>query len=415
MNSESMDVSIAEPLNILYIGNDTRTLTMFENYPMFRIIRMQNCLEAMFWLTGNEFNLFETDPETKVNITYQEIQSIDAIISELVLPGINALIFFKRLKLIKLHQKTPFIILSFFRDNEIKAEAFNTGIDDFYSKTFNPEAIESRIRFLKKYKSEVTIRPIVIQDEDMTPYFCPLPKRIFDIVLTLIALIILSPIMILTAIAIRIESKGRIYYLSKRVGANYKIFDFYKFRSMYPDADKRLKDVAHLNQYISETAEETCSECNKLPPGQTCSPLVYYDGEEICERLATQRRNTRKAFLKIKDDPRITHVGKFIRMTSIDELPQLFNILKGDMSIVGNRPLPLNEAEALTKKKWSRRFRAAAGLTGLWQVEKRGRKGTMSEEERFALDNYYAENNSFWGDIKLILRTFKIFIQKENV
>jgi len=102
-------------------------------------------------------------------------------------------------------------------------------------------------------------------------------------------------------------------------------------------------------------------------------------------------------------------------MTSIDELPQLFNIIKGDMSIVGNRPLPLNEAEALTKKKWSRRFRAAAGLTGLWQVEKRGRKGTMSEEERFALDNYYAENNSFWGDIKIIFKTLAVFIQKENV
>jgi lipopolysaccharide/colanic/teichoic acid biosynthesis glycosyltransferase len=85
------------------------------------------------------------------------------------------------------------------------------------------------------------------------------------------------------------------------------------------------------------------------------------------------------------------------------------------MSIVGNRPLPLNEAEVLTKKKWSRRFRSAAGLTGLWQVEKRGRRGPMSEEERFALDNYYAEHNSFWLDLVIIFRTFGALFQKENV
>jgi len=85
------------------------------------------------------------------------------------------------------------------------------------------------------------------------------------------------------------------------------------------------------------------------------------------------------------------------------------------MSIVGNRPLPLNEAEALTKKKWSRRFKAPAGLTGLWQVEKRGRGGAMSEEERFALDNYYAEHFSLLGDLKIIFRTFSALFQKENV
>jgi len=184
---------------------------------------------------------------------------------------------------------------------------------------------------------------------------------------------------------------------------------------MYPDADKRLKEVAHLNQYITDTVEDTCSECAKLPEGEHCSPLVYYDGEEICERLANKRKSARKAFLKIVDDPRITRVGKIIRRSSIDELPQLFNVLKGDMSIVGNRPLPLNEAEALTKKKWSRRFKASAGLTGLWQIKKRGKGGAMSEEERFTLDNYYADHNSFWGDISIILKTFGAVFQKENV
>jgi len=128
-----------------------------------------------------------------------------------------------------------------------------------------------------------------------------------------------------------------------------------------------------------------------------------------------KRRNAKKAFLKIVNDPRITKIGNFIRATSIDELPQLVNVIKGDMSVVGNRPLPVNEANAITKSKWSRRFHAAAGLTGLWQVELRGKGGIMSEEERFLLDNQYAENNSFWGDIKLILKTIPALLQKENV
>jgi lipopolysaccharide/colanic/teichoic acid biosynthesis glycosyltransferase len=125
-------------------------------------------------------------------------------------------------------------------------------------------------------------------------------------------------------------------------------------------------------------------------------------------------------FIKIQDDPRVTKVGKIIRNTSIDELPQLINVLKGDMSIVGNRPLPLYEAEKLTNDIMAKRFLAPAGLTGLWQVEKRGRKGPMSDEERRNLDNQYADlfidrKYSFFYDMKLILKTFPVLVQKESV
>jgi len=402
-------------LKILYIGNDQKTIDLLQNNDLFELIVKKNGLIALFWMTNNDFGLFDLDKETKFEIIHKEMQQLDAIICEYSLPGINGLSFFKKFKLYKIYQKAPFILISFVRDNPLRIEAYNAGIDDFYQKDVNISNLYNRILFLMKFKSEYIPLPLNLQDEEMTPYKTPVAKRLFDILVACSAILILSPIMLLTLIAISLESKGRVYYISKRVGANYKIFDFYKFRSMYPDADNRLKEVAHLNQYISDTVEEKCSECAKLTNGKTCSPLVYYDGEEICERLANKRRNVKKAFLKIKDDPRITKVGKFIRMTSIDELPQLFNILKGDMSVVGNRPLPLNEAEALTKKKWSRRFRAPAGLTGLWQVEKRGCTGSMSEEERFALDNYYAEHNSFWGDFKIIFRTFTAIIQKENV
>ena len=110
------------------------------------------------------------------------------------------------------------------------------------------------------------------------------------------------------------------------------------------------------------------------------------------EYLRIKRMQQAGTFVKIKNDPRVTKVGMFLRNTSIDELPQLINVLKGDMSIVGNRPLPLYEAEQLTSDDWGERFLAPAGITGLWQVMKRG-KGSMSEEERKALDNAYARKS----------------------
>jgi lipopolysaccharide/colanic/teichoic acid biosynthesis glycosyltransferase len=130
--------------------------------------------------------------------------------------------------------------------------------------------------------------------------------------------------------------------------------------------------------------------------------------------IEQQRDKKDKAFIKIKNDPRITKVGRFIRKTSIDELPQLVNVLKGDMSIVGNRPIPLYEAEVLTSDNYSERFLAPAGITGLWQVTKRG-KSDMSNEERKQLDNTYARTYTFWGDIVLLLKTAKALLQTEDV
>jgi lipopolysaccharide/colanic/teichoic acid biosynthesis glycosyltransferase len=189
-------------------------------------------------------------------------------------------------------------------------------------------------------------------------------------------LLALSPLLLVLALLIKLDSKGPIFYKSKRVGSNYRRFYFWKFRSMYQDADERLEALLYLNQYEPGSADN--------------------------------------CFVKLKNDPRITKVGKFIRKTSLDELPQLFNVLAGEMSLVGNRPLPPYEAVMMVDDYRANRFLAPAGLTGLWQVSKRG-KSDMSTEERVGLDVEYARSYSFWYDMGLLLRTLPAMIQEEDV
>ena len=133
-----------------------------------------------------------------------------------------------------------------------------------------------------------------------------------------------------------------------------------------------------------------------------------------CSSATPGRWSAGPAFFKLQNDPRITRVGRFLRNTSIDELPQLVNVLRGDMSLVGNRPLPLYEAEQLTADGAVARWMAPAGLTGLWQVTQRG-TGEVSPQERIALDNSYAERHGLGFDLRLILKTVCAFFQSENV
>jgi lipopolysaccharide/colanic/teichoic acid biosynthesis glycosyltransferase len=241
-------------------------------------------------------------------------------------------------------------------------------------------------------------------------------KRAFDITFSFFALLILSPLFLIVAILIKIDSKGPVFFTSKRVGSGYQIFDFFKFRSMKTGAENLIDNLKGQNQYkaaTSTTGSSSCKECEQL--GHACSSILFIDGKQVCENsYFNNKKIANSSFMKFKDDPRVTKLGAFLRKSSIDELPQLLNILKGDMSFVGNRPLPLYEAEQLTSDNWAERFNAPAGLTGLWQVSKRG-KADMSEEERKQLDNIYARTHSFLGDMLLILRTFPALAQKENV
>lgn len=271
------------------------------------------------------------------------------------------------------------VMLSTRADKKLVQLAMKLKLHDFYTYPFSTSDLRERLNFLVRFK---LIKPKLLElsKEVDTTYKMPPGKRFLDLFISICMLICLSPVMLLVAIAIKFDSKGPIFYKSKRVGTGYKVFDFYKFRSMRTDADQLLAQMAVTNnQYAAEEAG-----------------------------------TTKSAFVKIKNDPRVTKLGNFLRNSSLDELPQLFNILRGDMSVVGNRPLPVYEAEMLTSNEWSMRFLGPAGLTGLWQISKRG-KEDMSERERKKLDNFYAQKYSFWLDVKIILGTIPAMFQKEKV
>jgi len=250
-------------------------------------------------------------------------------------------------------------------------------VDDVMLLDNNFDKLSQKVIFFQKYlytKSH-PVRQQKISKTNCNNSNCLLIRSI-DILLSASALLFFSPLILLIVIIVKLESKGPAFYSSLRAGKGFKIFNFYKFRTMIVDADKKIEALSKLN--------------------------VYYDGDNKVN------------FFKVKDDPRVTKVGAFLRKTSMDELPQLFNVLKGDMSIVGNRPLPLYEASTLTTNEWAERFMAPAGITGLWQVSKRG-KEEMSNEERILLDIIYARTRSLTGDLKILFKTPAALIQKSNV
>ncbi|MFJ8265531.1 sugar transferase [Peribacillus asahii] len=193
-------------------------------------------------------------------------------------------------------------------------------------------------------------------------------KRLVDIIGSLLGLILLSPIILIVAILIKIESpKGSVFFKQVRVGKGETTFQMYKFRSMVTDAEDKLKDLLELNEVSG-------------------------------------------AMFKMKDDPRITRIGKFIRKTSIDELPQLWNVLKGEMSLVGPRPpLPREVEEYSSYDK--QRLLVTPGCTGLWQINGRS---NLSFNEMVKLDLKYIANRSIWFDIRIIFKTaFALIISKD--
>jgi lipopolysaccharide/colanic/teichoic acid biosynthesis glycosyltransferase len=188
-------------------------------------------------------------------------------------------------------------------------------------------------------------------------------KRGFDIVFSLLALVFISPVLLVIAIAVKLDSKGPVLYVSERIGRDGRRFRFLKFRTMVRDADSLQGALLHLN-----------------------------------ERQGN--------LFKMSNDPRVTPLGKLLRRYSLDELPQFFSVLTGHMSVVGPRPCLTSEYARYTKTQ-RRRVQAVPGITGLWQVQART---DPSSEKYFALDLYYVENWSFWLDMRILFKTVRVVL-----
>lgn len=292
----------------------------------------------------------------------------------------NELVSFNEFLLATKNNKIPVVYNEQQLPKGGKFSKYNHLVDDVFDLFNSRVNYASKVAFLidsKAYQYNYKQSKTGCDQPSITETISCVSKRALDILVSSILLILLSPLYLIIAIIIKFESKGPIFYNAKRAGKGFKVFSFYKFRTMEVDADKKIEALTDLNQYNVKN----------------CSGPIFF---------------------KISNDPRITKVGKVLRNTSLDELPQLFNVLKGDMSLVGNRPLPLYEASTMTTNEFVERFMAPSGITGLWQIKKRGRSD-MSVEERMNLDITYARKSSLVYDFWIMAKTPAVLLQKESV
>ncbi|NUU97783.1 hypothetical protein XO11_05860 [Marinitoga sp. 1138] len=199
-------------------------------------------------------------------------------------------------------------------------------------------------------------------------------KRTFDIIFGIVGLLIFLPLFLIIGWKIKREDGGSILFKHNRVGKDLKEFKMYKFRTMVPNAEQKLKEMLEKDEKLREE---------------------FYKN------------------FKLKDDPRITKIGKFLRKTSLDEFPQFLNVIKGDMSIVGPRPVVRKEIEMYYGEEVAKRvFAVKPGITGMWQAN--GRSDVEDYDERIALDLYYIRNWSLWLDIIIILKTIKAVLDRKG-
>lgn len=219
-------------------------------------------------------------------------------------------------------------------------------------------------RRANSFVSTVGTYPVITYHTITLNSYATLIKRIADIIFGAIGIILSSPILLVTAIAIKIDSPGPVLFKQTRVGQNGRLFKCLKFRSMYIDAEERKKELMDQNEVQG---------------------LMF----------------------KMKDDPRVTRVGKFIRKCSIDELPQFFNVFLGTMSLVGTRPPTVDEVEQYEAAQW-RRISIKPGITGMWQVN--GRSNVTDFDKVVQMDVDYIDNWSLMLDIKIIFKTFLVLL-----
>ena len=348
----------------LFVGTKSMQLcNQFEQYAMFQtsqLVKINDLKRATQWLHDQQNTAAASAIVCDASYSEEELRILKKSLGR--------------------QRPMPLILYNDYSTAEYhnKAITLSTVTEDFLYDDLGLSNIKERIVFLSELKKLETIKQIG-ETNDGGSVGRKISKRAFDIAVALLCIILVSPLLLLIIIAIKLESRGPVFFISERAGAGYKIFDFYKFRTMQTDADRMRDHLKTLNTYYAKDR----NPANKEEP----------------------------FFFKVKNDPRVTRVGRVLRKTSLDELPQLFNVLKGDMSLVGNRPLPLDEGATLTIDHWADRFLAPAGMTGLWQIAKN--KDSMSVSERIDLDLEYVKRNSFSLDMQILLKTIPAMLQRE--
>jgi lipopolysaccharide/colanic/teichoic acid biosynthesis glycosyltransferase len=236
-------------------------------------------------------------------------------------------------------------------------------VDDVVHPIRDIFTIGERLEFLRKVKAEAALKsrkPVKMRSR-FSSYASAVTKRVFDIILSSALIILTAPLMAVIAVLVKMDSRGPVFHNSYRAGKGYRVFKFYRFRTSKVGAARLLTSLSQVNLFRDHGA----------------------------------------SFMKACHENSLTELGRFLRRTSLHELPQLVNVLKGDMSLVGNRPLPLHKASSLTSDEFAERFNAPAGITGLWQVS--GKEG--DHEERIRLDLAYAREHDLWMDIRILWKT----------
>jgi exopolysaccharide biosynthesis polyprenyl glycosylphosphotransferase len=269
---------------------------------------------------------------------------------------------------------------SFLRDNVVDEIVISLPVKSSYDKVLKiihlceQHGIVTRLFFDLFNQKKAPSKPESFEDVQLLKHtkaaslageWPVLLKHVLDFCFSLIALIMLAPLFFIIGLIIKLTSPGPVFFIQERVGFNKRIFRLYKFRTMVPNAEKMIDQLEHLNEI---------------------------DGPAF----------------KIKNDPRITPIGKFLRKTSIDEWPQLINVLKGEMSLVGPRPLPLRDYNGFTEDWQRRRFSVRPGITCLWQINGRT---NVSFCKWMELDLQYIDNWSLWLDLKIIAKTIPAIIR----
>lgn len=372
------------------------TLALFVFKLLFNIRMANTAYILVFWAV---VSLFAVSSRVIIKLILTEIRLRGRNLRNVVFVGVNA----RSLRFAKKIEETPelgyrimgFVDIaqldcgefngssySFLGDfNEFPAFVRNNVVDEVIVclplKSFYQQALDIislceeqgiNVRFLSdlfnlKLARTITDQfegePILSLQTGSMEGYSVIVKRVLDILVSLVIIIILSPLYLLTAFLIKFTSPGPVFFAQERLGLNKRIFYMIKFRTMFPDAEKRQAALEHLNE---------------------ASGPVF----------------------KIKNDPRITPIGKFLRKASIDELPQLFNVLKGDMSLVGPRPLPVRDYKRFDQDWHRRRFSVRPGITCLWQISGRS---SISFNRWMELDMEYIDNWSLWLDLKILLGT----------